>query len=200
MTEQTDRGADTVEAKNKAALANLDTRRKQFKPAKPKRDPNRRIQVAAKLLLDYGAQGVTDAVRSLNEDLESIGYPSGGSTSASPAFTDPAGEDAMHASNLIDQRETLRDVVGDICDGVDDLLRFTAFLTKVKPPSAEGVRLCGDEQHGRPGADEWGDESCTELPVRDSLCGRHDKANTRWRSKNGMKPNTAAASQLDESA
>ncbi len=181
-----DRGADHVANKNAKAIRSLGERRTWRKVTRSRREPNRRLQVAAKLILDYGAREVTEALRSINEDLESIGYPSGGSSSRAPSTMDPAGEDALRASNLFDQRECFRDLITAHVESAEEIVRFAAALNRKPVITAADVALCAEGQMVRDGSHEWGTKDCTEIPVTRGLCGKCYQAESKWRRATGL--------------
>ena len=175
-----------IEQAHRDALTSLSERRKRHTGPNRRTEPNRRLQVAAKLLLDHGAREVTDALTSINEDLDSIGYPSGGNSSRRPAYTDPAGEDAMRAANLIDDRECLRDLIAEVETAVHEVVRFAAIKARKRIPTAADVKLCGEGQLGRDGVERWGHPGCCEVPVSGGLCAREYAAERRWRKAHDL--------------
>lgn len=168
------------------AIRSLTERRKRFTGTTRRTEPNRRLQIAAKLLLDHGAREVTDALNSINEDLNAIGYPNGGTSSRRPAYTDPAGEDAMRAANLIDDRKCIHDLIHEVETAVNEAIRFAAIKARKPIPKASDVMLCGEGQITKDGHTEWGHPGCTEVPVTKGLCAREYAAERRWRQTHGL--------------
>jgi hypothetical protein len=163
---------------NAADIVDLGERRKAHRPPRARKmQPNDRVQKSAAKLLGV-AVPVTVAVDALRERLDAVGYPStarrGPQTlqvfdSANPDV-DHTGDAACAASDALALKEDLRDAITDIERRIDALARLVIKITNEPLPGLEGVALCSDNQHGREGVAEWGDPTCTALPVRSGMC------------------------------
>ena len=173
---------------SEGAIRSLSDRRAAFKPARRGRlYPNRRIQIAGKLLHEHAAMAVTEALEAIDERLGAIGYPKGGDSSIrSDANGSPSEAAALKATQQLAYREDLRDAIDDVETRVHALINLAVHVLNRPRPGTDGHKLCAEGQMGREGADEWGDAKCTELPVRGGLCEREAKAESRWRRANGL--------------
>lgn len=144
-----------------------------------RRQPNARVNRAAGLLGQL-APLVTDAIDGCGDELALLGYPSSSDrgTNWLAGDSDPVGGDVARILELTDWRDSVRDVIDEIESGVDELVRLVNVVLKRK--YAHGVKLCAENQQGRAGSIEWGDPTCTELPVKDGLCSPCYLRERRW--------------------
>lgn len=146
--------------------------------------PNARLQRIAGLVLGTSLE-VTKALMEVHDELSMLGYPSSSSRGANFLATDsdPVGGDASRIAELTAWREDLRDAITDLGDRVDALIRLVKRMRNVD--WAHGVKLCAENQQGREGSIEWGDPTCTALPVARGLCAADYQRERRWRRDNG---------------
>lgn len=142
--------------------------------------PNARVQRYAALLLGMSPE-VTKALREVDEELSLLGFPGcGGGGSSSGDDDGPVARDAVRIHELTAWREDLRDWIEDVGTRLDVGLHIIRQIRNL-PPAAMGVKLCAEGQQGRQGSIEWGDPTCTELPVRDGLCAACRERERVWR-------------------
>jgi hypothetical protein len=177
--------------------------------------PNDRTQRAAARLIAV-APDITRAVELLREELDAIGFPRrggdsgkvrGGTLTIAVKHNDNGEEETDHVpcttveKTVIDGwhraglREDLRDLITAVEDQVTALVRLTRHILGEPLPNAEGEALCADKQRGRDGVIEWGDATCTELPLAShGLCFRCYQRERRWRADRGLDFRGEAAS------
>jgi hypothetical protein len=97
---------------------------------------------------------------------------------------DPAGNDAVRITDLTSSREDLRDWLTDLQNRINAGVLLIARIRKIN--YAHGAKLCCENQQGRQGSIEWGDPTCTELPVQNGLCPRCYQNERRWRQQHEM--------------
>lgn len=171
------------------------------------RRPNDRAQRTAAKLLGI-APDITRAVELLREEQDSLGYPrtstatgkiSGGGLTIAVKHWDNGIEETDHVpattveKTVIDggARSTMRQDLGDHIraaeDAVSRLDKLTRRILGLPNPSAEQEPLCADKQMGREGVIEWGDPTCTELPLSNyGVCSRCYHRERRWRAERGL--------------
>lgn len=168
--------------------------------------PNDRTQRAAAKLIGI-APDITRAVELLREELDSLGFPRrgggtgkirGGGLTLAVEHTDNGEKEIDHVpcttvektvidgSHRAGLREDLRDQITAVEDQVTALVRLTRHILGEPLPNAEGEPLCADKQRGREGVIEWGDPTCTELPIQGGLCFRCYQRERRWRTNVGL--------------
>lgn len=158
---------------------------------KPK--PNDRIQRTAAKLLGI-ANEVTDVVETMRDELASLGFAGGSSGEGRGSGTSaPVERDAVRIHELTANREDLRDLITDVSERADALVRFVKHLSGTPLPGADGEALCSDKQMGREGAIDWGDATCTELPLQGGLCFRCYQRERRWRRARGLEDRSEPA-------
>jgi hypothetical protein len=146
--------------------------------------PNARIQLAAGILLDLAPE-FTKAIQDIHDELSVLGFPS--STNRGTSYIDapdPAGNDAVRITDLTSSREDLRDWLTDLQNRINAGVLLIARIRKIN--YAHGAKLCCENQQGRQGSIEWGDPTCTELPVQNGLCPRCYQNERRWRQQHEM--------------
>lgn len=91
----------------------------------------------------------------------------------------------------VEQRLRLTDALDDIEAQVKliavaaaDALRNARRLIGTR--TEEKITECRDGQHGKDGAIEWGDPTCTKPAVKSGMCTTHYTAWYRWRKRVGV--------------
>ena len=156
---------------------------------RPRTQPNDHTQRAAAKLLGI-APTITQLVEQHRQALQSIGWPT---TRLGPKISGGGGShhstaehDAIQLTQITAQRDDLKETIIAVTQHVDALIRLVHHQLGHQIPAADGHALCCDLQHGRQGHTDWGDPTCTELPVTGGLCYRCYQSERRWRAANGL--------------
>lgn len=153
--------------------------------------PNARLQRQAGLLLGIAPE-VTRALADAQDELSLLGYPSSsGGANYTASDCDPVGGDVARIMHLTAWREDMRDAIADMGNRVDALIRLVRVVRDIR--WAHGVKLCAENQQGHVGSIEWGDPTCTELPVKGGLCPACYQRERRWRADHDMPSSEAPA-------
>lgn len=161
-------------------------------PRRRRTKPNAKLQRVAGLLLGVSTE-VTKALEDVHAELSTLGFPGSSSNGANFLATDmdPVAGDAVRIAELGSWREDMRDAITDLEQRTDALIRLVKRVRNIN--WAHGVKLCAEGQQGRQGSIEWGDPTCTELPVRSDLCRNCYDRERLWRVKHDVPGNEEPA-------
>jgi hypothetical protein len=177
-------------------LDDLASRRGAYKRPRNGIKANEKVTLAIGTLTAT-ATPATKALDHLEEQLDSLGYPSTarqGPTRlrdqqdpANPDL-DTTGDTACHAANAKALQLDLNTTIDGIYDGANRLLTIVAKILRVpndpddKIIARDGVAVCRDNQHGRDGVAEWGDPGCVRMAAKSGLCTRDYQRERAWRA------------------
>jgi hypothetical protein len=176
-------------------LIDLEARRGAYKRPRNGIKANEKVSRAIAALTASNTL-TTKALDHLEEQLDSLGYPSTarqGPTRlrdqqdpANPDL-DTTGDTACHAINATKLQTELTNIIDGVSDGADRLLVLVAKILRApndpdEPiPARDGVAVCRDNQHGREGVAEWGDPECVRVASKSGLCTREYQRERAWR-------------------